>query len=81
MEEIPSKNMLVQRLKEAILPLDMPYSGLLPNSGVISTIGMSHKKKPDGLFPKDYSEMVMKWNFIDLFCVGGQIVKCLNLRH
>jgi hypothetical protein len=51
MEEIPSKNMLVHRLKVAILPLDLPCSEPVPNSGAILTTGSSHKKKPNGLFP------------------------------
>jgi len=52
MEEIPSQNMLVQRLKVAIQPLDLPCSRLVPHSGEILTTGKSHKKNPDGLFPK-----------------------------
>jgi len=47
MEEMPSLNMLVQRLKVAILPLDLPYSGPITHSGEILTTGKSHRKKPD----------------------------------
>jgi len=47
MEEIPSLNMPVQRLKLAILPLDLPCSGPVTHSGEILTTGKSHGKKPD----------------------------------
>jgi len=47
MEEMPSVNMPVQRLKVAILPLDLPCSGPKTHSGEISTTGKSHGKKPD----------------------------------
>ena len=44
---MPSLNTPVQRLKVAILPLDLPCSGLVTNSGEILTTGKSHGKKPD----------------------------------
>jgi len=47
MEETPSLNMPVQRLKVATLPLDLPYSGLVTHSGEILTTDKSHGKKPD----------------------------------
>ena len=47
MEEMPSLNMPVQRLKVVILPLDLPCSGAVTHSGEILTIGKSHGKKPD----------------------------------
>jgi len=47
MEEMPSLNMPVQRLKVAILPLDLPCTGPVTNSGEILTTGKSHGKKPD----------------------------------
>jgi len=47
MEEMPSLNMRVQRLKVAILPLDLPCSGSVTHSGEILTTGKSHGKKPD----------------------------------
>jgi len=47
MEEMPSLNMLVQRLKVAILPMDLPYSGPVTHSGEILTIVKSHGKKLD----------------------------------
>jgi len=34
-------------LKLAILPLDLPCSGLVTHSGEILTTGKSHGKKPD----------------------------------
>jgi len=38
MEELPTQNMLVQRITVTILPLDFPYSGLVIHSGEILTI-------------------------------------------
>jgi hypothetical protein len=46
MEEMPSLNMPVQRLKVAILPLDLPCSGPVTHSGEILTTDKSHRKKP-----------------------------------
>ena len=45
MEEMPTLNMPVQRLKVAILPLDLPCSGPVTHSGEILTTGKSHGKK------------------------------------
>jgi len=39
MEEMPSLNMPVQRLKVAILPLDLPCSGTITHSVEIFTTG------------------------------------------
>jgi hypothetical protein len=47
MEEMPSLNMPVQKLKVAILPLDLLCSGSVTHSGEILTTGKSHGKKPD----------------------------------
>jgi len=47
MEEMPSLNMPVQRLKVTILPLDLPCSGPVTHSGEILTTGKSRGKKPD----------------------------------
>jgi len=47
MEEMPSLNTPVQRLKVAILPLDLPCSGPVTHSGKILITGKSHGKKPD----------------------------------
>ena len=43
---MPSLNMPVQRLKVAILPLDLPCSGSVTHSGEILSTGKSHGKKP-----------------------------------
>jgi len=48
-----SLNMPVHRLKVAILPLDLPCSGPVTNSGEILTTGESHGKKPDRFSLKD----------------------------
>jgi hypothetical protein len=47
MEEMPSLNMPVQRLKVATLPLDSPCSGPVTHSGEILTTGKAHRKKLD----------------------------------
>jgi len=52
MEEMPSLNMPVQRLKVAIPPPDLPCSGPLTHSGEILTSGKSHGKKPDNTIPQ-----------------------------
>jgi hypothetical protein len=44
-EVIPNQNMSIQRLKVAILPLDLPCSGIVTHSGKILAIGKSFKKK------------------------------------
>jgi hypothetical protein len=56
MKEMPSHSRSVQRLKVAILPLDLPCSGPVTHSGEILNTGKSHKKKLDGLFPKEVTE-------------------------
>jgi len=40
-------NVPIQRLKVAILPLDLPCSGPVTHSGEILATGKSHRKKPD----------------------------------
>jgi len=47
MQETPSLNVPVQRLKVAILPLDLPCSGPVTHSGEILTTDKSHGKKLD----------------------------------
>jgi hypothetical protein len=47
MEGKASLNMPVQKLKVAILPLNLPCSGSVTHSGEILTIYKSHEKKPD----------------------------------
>ena len=44
---MPSLNMPVQRLKVAILPLDLPCSGPVTHSGEVLTTGKFHGKKPN----------------------------------
>ena len=50
---MPSLNMQVQRLKVAILPMDLPCSGAVTYSGEILTTGKSHGKKKDKFSLKD----------------------------
>ena len=50
---MPSQNMPVHRLKLAVLPPDLCFSGLETHSGEIPTTGKTHNKKKDELFPKD----------------------------
>jgi len=50
MEEMPSLNMPVQRLKVTILLLDLPCSGIVTHSGEIFTTDKSHGKKSDSLW-------------------------------
>jgi len=52
MGEMPSLNMPVQRLKVAVLPLDLPWCGPVTHSGEILTTGKSHGKKPDRTTPQ-----------------------------
>ena len=44
---MPSLNTPIQRLKVAILPLDLHCYGPVTHSGKILTTGKSHGKKPD----------------------------------
>jgi hypothetical protein len=60
MEEMPSLNKPVQRLKVATLPLDLPCSGPVTHSGEISTTGKSHGKKPDGFSLNDETDVKKK---------------------
>ena len=46
--------MPVQRLRVAILPLDLPCSGPITHSGEILTTGKSYGKKPDRFSSKQY---------------------------
>ena len=47
MEVIPTQNMPVQRLKVAILPMDLPCSGIVKHPGEILATGKSLKKKTE----------------------------------
>jgi len=64
MEEMPSLNMPVQRLKVAILPLDLPCSGPVTHSGEILTTGKSHGKKPDRFSLKDNMDVEKVYIYI-----------------
>jgi len=57
MKEMPSLNMPVQRLKVAILSLDLPCSGPVTHSGEILTTGKSHGKKLDGFSLNDDTDV------------------------
>jgi hypothetical protein len=59
MEEMPSLNKPVQRLKVAILPLDLPCSGPGTHSGEILTTVKSHGKKPNDFL----QSLVIEINF------------------
>ena len=67
---MPSLNMPVQRLKVAILPLDLPCSGSVTHSGEILNTGKSHGKKPENfviipdfvVFNKKYEHMVTNFS-------------------
>jgi hypothetical protein len=62
MKEMPSLNTPVQRLKVAILPLDLPCSGPVTHSVEILTTGKSHWKKPDRLsFNDDTDVKKVSW--------------------
>jgi len=60
MGEMPSLNMPVQRLKVAILPLDLPCSGPVTHSREMLTTGKSHGKKPDRFSLNDNMEVQKK---------------------
>jgi len=64
MEEMPSLNKAVQRLKVAILPLDLPCSGPITHSGEISTTGKSHGKKSDRFSRKVWKLYCKPWDAI-----------------
>jgi len=68
MEEMPSHNTTVQKLKIAILPLDLHCSRLVTHSRRILTTGTSHKKRPDGLFAKDDTEMKKTLMIYHYYC-------------
>jgi hypothetical protein len=53
MLEMSAQNMPVQRLKVAILPLDLTFSGLITHSGEILTIGKPQDTRLDRLSLKD----------------------------
>jgi hypothetical protein len=57
MEEMPSLDMPVQRLKVATLPLNLPCSGPVTHSGEILTTVKSHRKKPGRNYIKHVNRM------------------------
>jgi len=65
--------MPVQWLKVAILPLDLPCSGLVTHSGEIPTTAKSHQKKPDRQFPMTYKNDIIIEQVTDFTCLGYRI--------
>jgi hypothetical protein len=61
MEEMSSLNMLVQRLKVTILPLDLPCSGPVSHSGELITTGKTHRKTFEEASGHARPERVNKW--------------------
>jgi hypothetical protein len=57
MEEMPSLNKPVQRLKVVTLPLDLPCSGHVTHSRKIPTTGKYPGKKPDGFSLNDDTDV------------------------
>jgi len=63
MQETPSLNMPVQRLKVAILPLDLPCSGSVTHSGENLTTGKSRGKKLDTFSLNDDTDVKIALQF------------------
>jgi hypothetical protein len=57
MEEMPSLNTPVQKLKVATLPLDVPCSRPVTHLGKILTTGKSHGKKADTFHLNDDTDV------------------------
>ena len=82
---MPFLNTPVQRLKVAILPLDLPCSGSINHLGEILTTGKSHRKKPDR-FSLNYDTDLKKvsrfkyttWNIRGLGEKEEELNKILN---
>ena len=82
---MPFLNTPVQRLKVAILPLDLPCSGSITHLGEILTTGKSHRKKPDR-FSLNYDTDLKKvsrfkyttWNIRGLGEKEEELNKILN---
>jgi len=66
MEEMPSINMPVQRVKVAILPLDLPCSGPVTHSEEILTTGKSRGKKLDSFSLNDTTPQLAEGIMVDL---------------
>jgi len=69
MEEMPSLYKPVQRLKVAILPLDLPCPGPVTHSGGILTTGKYHGKKPDRFSLNDemVAKKVLRFKYVGAF--------------
>jgi len=77
---MPSINMPVQRLKIAILPLDLPCSVPVTHSGEILTTGKSLGKKPDGR-ENGTNQQVAKLHYCFMMIMKtiiGIALKCLS---
>jgi hypothetical protein len=61
MEETPSQNTPVQKVKAATLPQDLSCSGPVTHSGDTSITDKSHKKKPHGS-SKDDMEIIKRYH-------------------
>jgi hypothetical protein len=59
MEEMPSLNTPVQKLKVAILPLDLVCSGPVTHSGETLTTGKSDGKKPERFSLNDNTNILI----------------------
>jgi len=82
---MPSLNKLVQRLKVATLPLDLPCSGPITHSGEISTTSKSHGMKPDRFSLNDDTDVkkillfkYATWNIRGLGEKEEELDKILN---
>ena len=82
---MPSLNLPVQRLKVAILPLDLPCCRPVTYSGEILTTGKSHGKKPDRFYLNDDTDVkkvsrfkYVTWNIRGLGEKEEELDKTLN---
>ena len=69
MEEMPSQNMLVQKLKVAVPPMDLPCSGIEIHSVEILTTGKSHKITM-GRFPSSNIKKVLQFKYATWYVSG-----------
>ena len=82
---MPSRNIPVQRLKVAVLPLDLPCSGPVTHSGEILTTCKSQGKKPDRFSLNDDTDVkkvsrfkYATWNIRGLGEKEEELDKILN---
>jgi len=80
--------MPVQRLKVAILPLDLPCSGPITHSGEILTTGKSHRKKSDRFSLNDDTDVkkvsrfkYATWNIRGIGETEEELDKILNRNN